>query len=81
VDIWAQMITFTEIAAIVAAIEVIVTVFKQRAPGMSLNRVRCSCGRMVVMSFMVLVAMPYVAVASMHARNGPADSDAVLQLR
>ena len=39
VDIWAQMITFTEIAAIVAAIEIIATVFKQRAPGMSLNRV------------------------------------------
>ena len=65
VDIWAQMITFTEIAAIVAAIEVIVTVFKQRAPGMSLNRVPLFVWAMVVMSFMVLVAMPYVAVASM----------------
>src|SRR5689334_12656476 len=32
VDIWAQMITFTEIAAIVSAVEIIVTVFKQRAP-------------------------------------------------
>ena len=64
VDIWAQMITFTEIAAIVAAIEVIVTVFKQRAPGMSLNRVPLFVWAMVVMSFMVLVAMPYVATAS-----------------
>jgi cytochrome c oxidase subunit I+III len=65
VDIWAQMITFTEIAAIVAAIEIIVTVFKQRAPGMSLNRVPLFVWAMVVMSFMVLVAMPYVATASM----------------
>jgi cytochrome c oxidase subunit I+III len=65
VDIWAQMITFTEIAAIVAAIEVIATVFKQRAPGMSLNRVPLFVWAMVVMSFMVLIAMPYVATASM----------------
>jgi cytochrome c oxidase subunit I+III len=65
VDIWAQMITFTEIAAIVAAIEIIVTVFKQRAPGMSLNRVPLFVWAMVIMSFMVLVAMPFVATASM----------------
>ena len=64
VDIWAQMITFTEIAAIVAAIEVIVTVFKQRAPGMSLNRVPLFVWAMVIMSFMVLIAMPYVATTS-----------------
>jgi cytochrome c oxidase subunit I+III len=64
VDIWAQMITFTEIAAIVAAIEIIVTVFKQRAPGMSLNRVPLFVWAMVVMSFMVLVAMPFVATSS-----------------
>jgi cytochrome c oxidase subunit 1 len=65
VDIWAQMITFTEIAAIVAAIEIIVTVFKQRAPGMSLNRVPLFVWAMVIVSFMVLVAMPFVATASM----------------
>ena len=65
VDIWAQMITFTEIAAIVAAIEIIATVFKQRAPGMSLNRVPLFVWSMVIMSFMVLVAMPFIATASM----------------
>jgi cytochrome c oxidase subunit 1 len=64
VDIWAQMITFTEISAIVAAVEVIVTAFKQRAPGMSLNRVPLFVWAMVIMSFMVLVAMPFVATAS-----------------
>src|SRR5204863_3212485 len=36
VDIWAQMVTFTEIAALVASVEVIVTVFEDRAPWMSL---------------------------------------------
>jgi cytochrome c oxidase subunit 1 len=64
-DIWAQMITFTEIAALVAAVEIIVTVFKQRAPGMSLNRVPIFVWAMVVTSFMIIFAMPSVAVASL----------------
>ena len=34
-DIWAQMITFTEVSALAIAVEIVVTVFKQRAPGMS----------------------------------------------
>jgi cytochrome c oxidase subunit I+III len=65
VDVWAQMVTFTEISAIITAVEIIVTVFKQRAPGMSLNRIPLFVWAMVVTSFMVLVAMPVVATASM----------------
>src|SRR3982751_2296442 len=38
-DMWAQLVTFTEIAALAVSIEIIVTVLKQRAPGMSLNRI------------------------------------------
>ena len=38
VDFWAQMITFTEISALIVAVELITTIFKMRAPGMSLNR-------------------------------------------
>ncbi|HEX6693690.1 MAG TPA: cytochrome c oxidase subunit I [Longimicrobiales bacterium] len=63
-DVWAQTITFTEISAIISAIEIIVTVFKQRAPGMTLNRVPLFVWAMVVTSFMVLFAMPTVATAS-----------------
>jgi len=37
-DIWAQMITFTEVSALAVAVELVVTIFKQRAPGMSLDR-------------------------------------------
>jgi cytochrome c oxidase subunit I+III len=33
-DIWAQMITFTELSALAVAVEVIITTFKMRAPGM-----------------------------------------------
>jgi cytochrome c oxidase subunit 1 len=64
VDVWAQAITFTEIAALVGAIELIVTIFKHRAPGMTLNRMPLYVWAMLVQSFMVLFAMPWVATAS-----------------
>ena len=64
VDVWAQLITFTELAALVAAVETIVTAFKMRAPGMSLNRMPIFVWAMVVTSFMVIFAMPAVMLAS-----------------
>ena len=64
VDIWAQMITLTEIAALVGAVEIITTVFKQRAPGMSLNRIPLFVWAMVVTSFMIIFAMPSIMLAS-----------------
>jgi cytochrome c oxidase subunit I+III len=64
VDFWAQMITLTEIASLVAAVEIIVTVFKQRAPGMSLNRIPLFVWAMVVQAFMIIFAMPSVMLAS-----------------
>ncbi|HWE44021.1 MAG TPA: cytochrome c oxidase subunit I [Gemmatimonadaceae bacterium] len=65
VDIWAQMITFTEIAALIAAVIIITTAFKLRAPGMSLNRIPIMVWASVVMSFMIIFAMPSVATASL----------------
>jgi cytochrome c oxidase subunit I+III len=64
VDTWAQMVTFTEIAALIGAVELIVTIFKQRAPGMSLNRMPLYVWSMLVVAFMIIFAMPAVAVAS-----------------
>jgi cytochrome c oxidase subunit 1 len=64
VDIWGQMITFTEIAALVGAVEIIATVFKQRVPGMSLNRIPLFVWAQVVTAFMVIFAMPAVMLAS-----------------
>src|SRR6185437_13016524 len=63
-DVWAQTVTFTEIAGIIAAIQIIVTAFKQRAPGMSLDRIPLFVWSMVVVSFMIIFAMPWVAVGS-----------------
>src|SRR5438046_4223476 len=66
VDVWADMVTTTEISALVGAVEVIVTVFKQRAVGMSLNRIPIYVWAMVVTSFMVIFAMPAVMLASSY---------------
>jgi cytochrome c oxidase subunit I+III len=63
-DIWAQMITFTEIAALAVAIEIVVTVLKQRAPGMSLDRIPLFVWSMLVTSFVVIMAMPAIVLAS-----------------
>ncbi len=63
-DVWAQMITFTEVAALAVAVEIVVTVFKQRAPGMTLDRIPLYVWSMLVTAFLVLFAMPAVMVAS-----------------
>ena len=64
VDVWTTMITFIEVAALTAAVELIVTILKLRAPGMSLNRMPIFVWAILVMSFMILFAMPTVIVAS-----------------
>jgi cytochrome c oxidase subunit 1 len=63
-DVWAQMITWTEVASLAVAVAIITTVFKLRAPGMALNRVPIFVWAQVVTSFMVLFAMPAVMMAS-----------------
>jgi cytochrome c oxidase subunit I+III len=64
-DVWAQLITFTELAALVAAVETIVTTLKMRAPGMSLHRLPLFVWAMLITSIMVIFAMPAVMVASL----------------
>jgi cytochrome c oxidase subunit 1 len=64
VDVWAQMITFTELASLANAVNIIVTAFKLRAPGMGLQRLPLFVWAMLVTAFMVIFAMPAVMVAS-----------------
>jgi len=64
VDVWAQMISFTEISALAGAVIIIGTVFKMRAPGMSLNRLPLFVWAQLVTSFMIIFAMPAVMLAS-----------------
>jgi cytochrome c oxidase subunit I+III len=63
-DFWAQLITFTEVAALAVAVELVATTFKLRAPGMTLNRIPLFVWAMLVTSFMVIFAMPAVVTAS-----------------
>jgi cytochrome c oxidase subunit I+III len=64
-DFYATLITFIEISALVAAVELIVTIFKQRAPGMTLNRMPLFVWSILVMAVMIIFAMPAVMVGSM----------------
>jgi cytochrome c oxidase subunit 1 len=64
VDVWAQLITFTEISSLSAAVSLIVTIWKHRAPGMSLDRMPIFAWSMLVTSLMVVFAMPAVVTAS-----------------
>ncbi len=63
-DFWAQLITFTEVAALAVAVELVATIFKTRAPGMSLNRMPLFVWAILVMAFMVIFAMPSVVTGS-----------------
>ena len=65
VDVWAQMITFTELAGLGGAVNLIATIFHHRAPGMSLNRIPLFVWALLVMSFMVVFAMPAVMLSSL----------------
>jgi cytochrome c oxidase subunit 1 len=64
VDIWAQMITFTEISGLVGAIVIIATTFKMRAPGMTLSRMPLFVWAQLITSFMIIFARPAVMLAS-----------------
>lgn len=66
IDFYTTMITFLEIAALVAAIELIVTIFTMRAPGMSINRLPLFVWAILVMAFMIVFAMPPLVVASVE---------------
>ena len=65
-DFWCQMITFTEVSAMCVGAELIATIFKMRAPGMTLNRIPLFCWAMLVQSFMVIFAMPAIMIASSY---------------
>ncbi|HVI28661.1 cytochrome c oxidase subunit I [Hansschlegelia sp.] len=65
-DLWAQTVTFTELSALAISVSTIVTIFKQRAPGMSLDRVPLFAWAQLVTSFMTVFAMPGVMLASTY---------------
>ena len=63
-DFWAQLITFTEIPGLLISIDIITTVLKLRAPGMTFARIPLFVWAMLVTAFMIIFAMPAVMLAS-----------------
>jgi len=64
VDIYSAVITLSEVAALIAATELIVTIFRFRAPGMSFNRMPLFVWASLATSFMVVFAMPSIMIGS-----------------
>lgn len=57
-DIWLIGITFVEISALTLAVEIVVSILKMRAPGMSLDRMPIFGWYMLVTALMMIVAFP-----------------------
>jgi cytochrome c oxidase subunit I+III len=63
-DVWLIGVTFVEISGLAGAIEIVVTVLKTRAPGMSLDRMPLFAWYMLVTALMMLLAFPPLIVGS-----------------
>jgi cytochrome c oxidase subunit I+III len=63
-DFWAQMITFTEVASLCIAVQIVGTIMLCRAPGMTLSRMPVFVWSQLVTALMVIFAMPSVMIAS-----------------
>ncbi|CAD7036573.1 cytochrome c oxidase subunit I [Pseudorhizobium endolithicum] len=63
-DVWLLGITFVEISALSAAIEIIVTILKLRAAGMSLDRMPIFAWYMLVVATMMLIGFPPLILGS-----------------
>ena len=63
-DVWLLGITFVEISALSLAVEIVVSILKMRAPGMSLDRMPVFGWYMLVTAMMMLVAFPPLILGS-----------------
>ena len=64
-DFWLLGIGFIEISAIAGAIEIIVGVFRTRAPSMSLDKLPMFAWTMLIFAGMIVFAFPAVILATM----------------
>src|SRR3954471_23011668 len=63
IDFYALGLIFNSVSTTAAAINFIVTIFKLRAPGMSLNRMPLFCYAFLAVSFAVVFALPPLSTA------------------
>ncbi|MBV9212309.1 MAG: cytochrome c oxidase subunit I [Actinobacteria bacterium] len=63
IDFYALGLIFNGVSSTAAAINFVVTIFKMRAPGMSLNRMPLFCFAFLAVSFALIFALPPLNVA------------------
>jgi cytochrome c oxidase subunit 1/cytochrome c oxidase subunit I+III len=63
-DFWGLGIVFVGVSTTVGAINFVVTTFKMRAPGMTINRMPIFVWSILSMAFMVLFAVPAITLAT-----------------
>ncbi|EMD82822.1 cytochrome c oxidase subunit I [Pacificimonas flava] len=63
-DFWLLGITFVEISAIVTAVDIVVSILKVRAPGMSLDKMPLFAWYMLVTAGMMLIGFPPLILGS-----------------
>ncbi|WP_213999830.1 cytochrome c oxidase subunit I [Arsukibacterium sp.] len=63
-DFWLLGITFVEISAMAAGIELTVSILCSRAPGMTLSRMPLFCWYILVMALMIVFGFPPLILAS-----------------
>lgn len=63
-DVWAQMITFTEVAGLAVAVEIVVTILKLRAVGMTLMKMPIFVWASLVTCLMIIWSMPAIVTCS-----------------
>jgi len=63
-DVWLLGVTFVEISALSFAVEIVVSILKMRAPGMSLDRMPIFGWYILVTALMMVVAFPPLILAS-----------------
>jgi cytochrome c oxidase subunit 1 len=63
-DIWAQMITFTEVAALAVSVNTFATIMRLRPPGMTLARMPIFLWAMMIAALMTIFALPAVMLVT-----------------
>ncbi|PWF49087.1 cytochrome c oxidase subunit I [Massilia glaciei] len=64
VDFWLLGVTFAEISAVAAGVELVVAILKTRAPGMALHRMPLYAWYILITSFMIVFGFPPLILAS-----------------
>jgi len=63
-DVWLLGVTFVEISALTLAVEIVVSILKMRAPGMSLDRMPIFGWYILITALMMVVAFPPLILGS-----------------